>query len=152
MTTDYDDIEKLAPHKLVANFTKNRVLLCTVIALAVHALVISVTSIDYLYYNVINQEAGRLREERIKNEEQAKKDAERKKLQQKAEASRVVRTQNSGTADNLNKNSETDMSNETLMDKYKDTPVVKSVTDAAKPEEIPDAPDNLNISIKDTGI
>jgi hypothetical protein len=37
-----------------------------------------------------------------------------------------------------------------LLDQHKDTKIIQAITETAKPEDIPAAPDDLGISIKDT--
>lgn len=141
----------MVPQRLVANFTKNRVLLCIVLALGLHALVIAGTSVDYIYYNMINQEAGRARVALREKEQEERKEAERREQLKKVEAVRAARA-TKASASNASTKDDSKLSHDELMAKHKDAPVVKRVTEVASPDEIPDAPDDLNISLEDTSI
>lgn len=148
---DNQELEELAPQKLLGTFSKNRVGTCLVIASALHVLVIGGTSLDYVYYNWINKAAGEARAKRLV-EEKAKL-----RLKKKSAAATVPGSSTnavaagdvpSGTDTNA---ADVDVDDEkAMMDKYKDSPVVKRVTDTAKPDEIPPKPDDLEISVEDT--
>ena len=58
--------ERVAPQKLMGSFSKNRLILCVLLAVAAHVVVVGGSSLDYIYYNWINPEAGRAREEALK--------------------------------------------------------------------------------------
>ena len=144
--TDYD-IERLAPQKLLERFSKGRVLLCLVAAIVLHVVIIGGLSTRYIYYNWINPEAG------VAREEAAKKAAEKAASLAAGEAiGTATATDTNSTAKSQTSAAGDDATQQELLEKHKSAPVVKAITEAAAPDEIPTEPDSLGISIEDTNL
>jgi hypothetical protein len=160
---DMEDISKMAPQKLMGSFTKSRILFCMIVALTAHVLVIGGTSLQYIYEEWINPEAGEARREteRLKKEAEAKKDRDE---QLKAMTNVVAEATNTaaGAASPTGTVAAADGTTNTvptgiapkgeqhLLEQRKDTPVVKRITEMPKKGEIPDKPDDIGITIQDT--
>lgn len=147
MSEIHEDIQKLAPQKLMGDFSKNRILLCIAVAVVVHVVIIGATSVNYIYYEWINPEAGKERAERLKQEKEAAQEANNKGAPtvQSPAASGTNASQKASA-----KEGEDSEEHKALMDKHKASAVVKRITEKPKPEEIPKEPDNLSISIEGT--
>jgi hypothetical protein len=128
---DIDDIQRLAPQKLVGRFGRSPILWCVVIALAAHVVLIGGTSIDYIYYNWVDPEAGRLRKEQEKAGAKPKG----------ADAPAPSPAEDGGKA------KAPQPTGKELLDAHKDKPVVKQITETPDPDEIPKDPDGLDISL-----
>jgi hypothetical protein len=107
-------------------------------------------STSFIYYNWINPEAGRLLEE-----------AEKKAAEEKAAAAIAASAPAKPAADGTNKvetvekktpakGGESADTQAALLEKNKDAPIVKEITEKAEPDEIPAQPDGLGISIEET--
>jgi len=140
-----NDVDRFAPQKLLDEFTKSRIVLCVALALAVHVVLIGGSSLEYVYFNWINRDAGIAREEAKKAELEAKKKAER----EAAAAARAAKSKTSEKA--AEKKPGAEDTDEEMIEKHKDSTVVKEITETATPDEIPDKPDDLGISIEETG-
>ncbi|MFO7871340.1 MAG: hypothetical protein R6V03_07915 [Kiritimatiellia bacterium] len=141
-----EEIKQYAPQKLMGSFSKNRIIFCTVLALIFHAVVIGGTSVDYIYYNWINPTAGEARERRLREEREGQDREKQEALEKTQEEAAAEETEKEET-----QTDETVSTHDELMEKHRDAPVVKRVTEKASEEETPEMPDDLNLSIDDTG-
>lgn len=139
------DIERLAPQKLLERFSRGRILLCLGAAALLHVVIIGSLSTSYIYYNWINPEAG------IAREEAAKKAAEGT-TDEAATPAKAKAADTNQVAESKPKDDDSGKSQAQLLEEHKDSPVVKAITEKAKPEEIPAEPDSLGISIEDTNL
>ncbi|NQT94448.1 MAG: hypothetical protein HQ559_16955 [Lentisphaerae bacterium] len=133
------DTDRFAPQALLAEFTKNRIVRCLAIALAVHVVIIGGSSLDYVYFSWINPEAGRAREE-----------AQKKAREAEAAKARGEVTQPSSPAENGKAGTAKTGSDQETIEKNKTNPVIQEITETANPEDIPDRPEDLGISIDET--
>ncbi|MDA0321573.1 MAG: hypothetical protein O2923_02495 [Verrucomicrobia bacterium] len=139
-----EDIENIAPQKLLVNFTENRTLKCLGLAAAIHVLVLCGSSPRYIY-EAINPEAKKVRlaredsdklkdmNEKIDRESPAAKLAREKR---EAEKSKADAASTDGEADTMEKRMQTDA--------YKET------VEKAAADEIPSEPEDIGISLEDT--
>ena len=146
-----EEMRRFAPHKLLSIFAKTKIVLFLVLALAIHVVVIGGTSVDYVYYRVVFPKKGELRDKardalKTKEEEHRKKVAADKEAA--AESNRLARAAANTNTASTAKGPLTDADR---MDAAKDTAVIKRITDTAKPEEMPDDPGDLGITVEDTG-
>ncbi|MHC4199075.1 MAG: hypothetical protein ACYSU0_03725 [Planctomycetota bacterium] len=150
MADDERDIQRLSPDRLMSGFSTSRVWTALTISLGAHAVIILGTSLGYIYGRIDTEwaeEQKALRQEEAKAEQAAK-------LKDEIDASKPEGAEpgeppagkdGSSKAPPAKKVSD----EERLMKERADTPVVKAITEAAKPEDIPKEP-GLNISIEDT--
>ncbi len=150
MSDTGNDMERLAPQKLLEPFARGKVVRCVILAILIHVGVIGAFSTRYIYYNWIDPEAGKALEEAEEREAAEADKTPRSRRATPAATSRGAtaetpegekpKTQNTGTSD------------KELVEKHGDKPVVKAITEAATPDEIPKAPtpDGLGISLEDT--
>jgi hypothetical protein len=134
-----DNIEDLSPYALLKNFSRSRVLPALFLALLVHVAAVGGLSTRYIYHTWINPSAA-LAETESPEETDETSDEQPAEEGQPAdktgsetgtkEAAEVVKKPKAGTDEEL-------------------PPVVKRVTGAAEPKEIPDEPTGLGISIDD---
>jgi len=69
------DIHKLAPDKLLRHFSKSGIVLCIILAFALHVIVLGGTSVDYIHGMI--DPAWRDEQDRLKEAARAQADAER---------------------------------------------------------------------------
>jgi len=136
------DVQDLSPYKLMANFSTSRIVPCLVLALVLHVVVIGGTSIDYIDRTFINPQAAT-------QEETAAAEPGEGKQPAKAAPDGGAEKKPAGQQDAGPGKKPTE-SREALLERHQDKPVIKEITEAADPEEIPDEPDGLGITIEDT--
>jgi hypothetical protein len=148
------DIEKLSADKLLDSFAKTHFWQGIVLSIVFHILVIGVTSTNYLWRTFI-----------AKGEPpsaQADGGSSTNAPPAATNATGSVGSTTNATPDtpkmtppktptstNATSNVPKD-EQAALMDKYKNTPTVKQISEQAKPDEIPKKPDDLGISVDDT--
>ena len=147
--SDNRDIERLQPDKLVTHFSRTRVGYFIVLAVVIHVLVIGVTSISTIRAYLDPAYAKQLA--KAEEKEQEKKSAEAdKKDEGSAEGDEQEKGDDEGAAtrDAEAKGAATRPSEQGGGEDK--APVEKRVSDKADPDEIPDQPDDLGLSIDDT--
>lgn len=129
------DIQRLSPDQLVTMFSQSPFSRGIVLAFVIHIVVIAVTSVGFVWRTYISPETAE--EEPVEIEAPAQPQPPRPEPQ--------TETRSEPTA------AETAQSeHDALMEQYKDTPTVRAITEAADPDEIPDMPDGLGISLDET--
>lgn len=141
MSQTPNDIEDFSPYKLLGSFSKNRILPCILLALLLHVLVIGGTSYNFIYYTWIDPDAKPA--ESATAEQAADEPAEESPSPETGSAE-------SGAAGDTAAAGNTAGDSSTPADGSADSPVVRSITEEAQPDEIPSEPDGLGISIEDT--
>lgn len=141
-----NDIERLAPQKLLEAFSKGKVIRCIILAVVVHVVVIGGLSTRYIYYNWIDPEAG----EALKEAEA--REAEERKQVSAAPAPAATNTVAVAAKPGTGAPRGDGSSDKELLEKHGDKPVVKAITEVATPDEIPKTPTpgGLGISLDDT--
>lgn len=132
--------DRFSPDKLLDGFRKTAFAKWLVIAVLAHAIVIAATSVGYML-DVVNPE----RVERRQAEEKARIEAKQAALTKPAEDRDEDEEAAAAAAPAMD-------SDAALLEQHKDSPIVKAITETAKPEEIPDQPQNIGISFDDTDI
>lgn len=131
-----------SPDKLLAGFSKGRIVLWTLIAVAVHVVFIAFTSVGYL-------------RDRLdpKGAEARKAAVEAAALQEKEKAAAKPVTASTNSMPEAKAGATTSAgSDERLLEERKNTPVVKRISEKAKTNEIPAQPSDIGISIDDTNV
>lgn len=139
MNQQVQEKDRFSPDKLLDGFRKTAFVKWLVVAVVAHAAVIVLTSLGYVL-DLANPDRVKRREA----EKQAQKAAEQAAQQPQEETAEPEEEPTAAA--------KAPDSDAALLEKYKDTPVVKAITEVAKPEEIPDKPQNIGISFEDTNI
>ncbi len=144
--------DRFAPGKLLAIFTKTRIMSYIVIAVVIHVVVISALSVNYLLDKAFPSrvvERERLEKERLDAEKKADDD----KRAAAAAARAPAASSNAPAADtNVAQAAGADsgaVSIASAAGVATNHPIIKETTEAAAPHELPKA-DDLGISITDT--
>ena len=159
MTDDGRDIQRLSPDKLMTGFAASPIWTGLLISLAAHVVVIGGTSLGYVYGLVDTKWAAERKADK-EDMERARKAAD---LKEQIDSSRPDTGAGPEKTDGTKPEGapagkegaapvrpERKMTREErLMKERADTPVVKAVTEAASPEDIPKEPD-LGISLDET--
>jgi len=140
------DTDRFAPQHLLVEFTKNRIVRCLAVALVVHVVIIGGSSLDYVWYSWINPEAGRAREEAQKKAREAEVAKARAAETQPSDSGEKGESGETGTGEG----SSGEGTDQGLTEKNKTNPVMQEITEKAKPEDIPDRPEDLGLSIDET--
>ena len=138
------DIQQLSPDKLMKGFSQTRFIYGLLLAVAVHIAIVGLTSMQFIWRTWIAQEEP----EPEVVAEVADKPEEKPATEQAAATGAVERAETPPAQTNQRNAAQSE--HEALMERYKDTPTVRAITEAADPDEIPDMPDGNNISIEDT--
>ena len=131
-----------SPDKLLAGFSRGRIVVWALVAVAVHAVFIGMTSISYLRDRV-DPEGAKVRKE-------AATAAVLKEKEKEAPKPMVASTNVAAVAKAVSAVSTSN--EERLMEERKNTPVIKRISEKAKTNEIPAQPSDVGISIDDTNI
>jgi len=147
--------------RLLAIFAGKRILFWAIVAVAIHAVIITGTSLTYVRDRWIDPEGAAQRKAAI--------EAEKKRLEKEAAAaaapalagltnaaavvSDVDATNATNAADTTTeKTTEPGADSSVIPPDRADTPMVKRITETAKPEEMPTLGNDLGISIEDTRV
>ena len=149
------DIQRLSPDKLVGGFRRLDVFLIGLaVAIALHVLVTGATSIGYIRDTWIDPEGAEQRRRQELERREREKAAAEARLSPPAPAAPPEAAE--GDAEGAEEAPKPDDEGNAApketdpMEAHKDAPVVKRVTELPKPGEVPDAPDDIGISIDDT--
>lgn len=149
MNPNSPEIEKHSPQKLLGTFTQGRFVLWIVAALGIHIVVIGGMSAGYIRDRWIDPEGAIQR--KAAAEAVAKAEAE-KLMRQNAALPATNAAPAAVAATNAPAPAATTNAEANLLEQRKDTPVVKAITATAPTNDIPQQPDDIGISIKDTQI
>jgi hypothetical protein len=155
MESHSEDYSRHSPDKLLTGFTKGRMVLWVVVAVAAHVIFVVITSLGSIRDRWIDPEGAAARK--------AAMEAARKAAQTVAAPAKVAPTAVADTnaapsvaATNAPAKSNavpaTVKGQEEIPDDRRNTPVVNRITEAAKPQEIPSQPNELGISIDETNL
>jgi hypothetical protein len=136
--TDHD-ITHHGPDKLLRGFTRSKILFSLLLAAGLHLVIIGVSSVGYIRDHWIDPEGAALRK-------QAAETAARQRLEAEAGRADQQPAAAPATAPAAPPSAATD---EQLLEQRKDAPVVREITEASAPDEIPRQPEDLGISIQD---
>jgi hypothetical protein len=139
-----DDIENIAPQKLLGNFTQNRALKCLGIAAAIHLVILCGSSPRYIYES-INPEAKKAR---LAREDASKLKDINEKIDRESPSAKLAREKREAEkseSDSASSDGEGD-----TMEKRKQTEAYKETVEKAAEDEIPEEPDDIGLSLEDT--
>lgn len=139
-----DDIENFAPQKLLGNFTRNRILKCLGIAAAIHVVILAGTSPRYIYES-INPEAKKAR---LQREDAAKLKGMNEIIDRESPAAKAAREKRE--AEKAADGTSTDDGDKDSMANRKNTETYKETVEQADPDEIPEDPGDIGLSLEDT--
>ncbi len=145
MADDKRDIQRLSPDRLMSGFSTSRVWTALTISLGAHAVIILGTSLGYVYGRIDTEWAE---EQKARQQKEAKAE-QAARLKDEIDASKPEKPSAGKDASSKAPPAKKVSYEERLMRERADTPVVKAITEVAKPEDIPKEP-GLNISIEDT--
>ena len=145
MADNERDIQRLSPDGLMSGFSTSRVWTALTISLGVHAVVILGTSLGYIYGRIDTEWAE---EQKALQQKEAKAE-QAAKLKDEIDASKPEKPPAGKDASSKSPPAKKMTDEERLMKERADTPVVKAITEAASPEDIPKEP-GLGISIDET--
>lgn len=142
--TEKPDTASISPERLMWGFTRSRLVQWTLVAVAIHVVAIGTMSMGYIRDTWVDPEGAARR----KADAEAAMKAQQEKAAAPAPATPTTKTGPKDAAPVKDKPAD----DRTLLEKHKDVPVVKRITDTAQTNEIPKQPDDLGISIKDATI
>ena len=132
-----ENVEDVSPYTLLRNFSKSRLLRCLFLALLIHAAVIGGLSTNYIYRTWIDPEAVLPQQEPAANADGPETSTDDGAAEDLAgDANGPDSDEKGGDA-------------EVASDATQDAPVVNRVTEKADPDQIPDQPGGLGLSIDD---
>jgi len=136
------ELQRLVPEKLTVAFSKSRIFHCLLLAIGMHLLLVVVTSIGYVRDTWIDPEGAARRK--------AAALAARKAEEEGAAGSAAAPTSDAAGARPSTAAAAAKTPDGAELEKRKDAPVIKQITEKAKKGEIPKEPDGLGISIDET--
>ena len=132
-----DNVEDVSPYTLLRAFSKSRLLTCLFLAVLIHAAVIGGLSANYIYRTWIDPEAGLPEQEAAADAEDAQTSSQDGTAEDSTgEAKGPGPDEKGGSAEDAG-------------DARQDAPVVNRVTEKADPDQIPEEPGELGLSIDD---
>ncbi|MEK6235245.1 MAG: hypothetical protein N2C14_11060 [Planctomycetales bacterium] len=134
MEPNAENVEDISPYVLLRNFSRGRVITSTLLAVIIHVGVIGGLSTTYIYQTWVNPES------------EAQADASN---DQDASAEDAATGDDSKGGDSKNDAEKGDASSSDDDKKSDAPPVVDRVTKKASPDQIPDEPSGLGLSIDD---
>ncbi len=152
MEAHTEDYSRHSPDKLLTGFTKGRMTLWVVTAVVVHVVFIVITSLGSIRDRWIDPEGAAARKVAL----EAARKAASQVTPAPAKAPGVAPATNAAPVvpakgpEGTNAAAVTGKGKDEIPDDRRDAPVVKRITEAAKPEDIPKQPNGLGISIDDT--
>jgi hypothetical protein len=129
-----ENIEDVSPYSLLHNFSKSRLLRCLLLALLIHAAVIGGLSTKYIYRTWIDPEVASPEPEAV-GAAASQDNASDESADSTEEADPATAAKDSLSDDGD--------------DAPQDAPIVNRVTESADPDQIPDDPGGLGLSIDD---
>lgn len=137
-----DEVQRFAPDKLLHGFTRTPFLKYLVLAILAHVLITAATSVPYVL--------DRIYPERVEAREQARKERERVAAEAQRPAQSAPTPAPEQPASQPDADATATVQDDDPLKMHSHAPVVKEITEMPKPGEIPDAPDDLGISIEQT--
>lgn len=139
MAEPQGDVGRLSPDKLVVGFSRSRIMKWVLVAVIAHVVFAGATSVGFIRDHWIDPEGAAQRKAALEAKRKAAMEAE------EAETAEPEKK----TEANAEPDKKAPPDNAKLMEKHKDAPVVKEITEKAKKEDIPKEPD-IGISIDET--
>ncbi|MBM4142036.1 MAG: hypothetical protein FJ225_00360 [Lentisphaerae bacterium] len=154
MTTGNEDYARHSPDKLLNVFSKGRLVFWCVVAIGVHAVILLGTSTGYVRDRWIDPEGAIARKEAAEAALKAGKGGIPATSATGTVATAAAATTNGATAaaSESGTNATMTIDGEVVPADRTNAAVIKRITEAAKPEEIPEKPDELGITLEDTSV
>jgi len=141
-----------SPDKLLSGFSKGRIVVWMLVAVAIHVVFIGVTSLGYIRDRWVDPDGAKLRKIAAEAALKAEQDAARKAAEPPAAATSVAAATNAPLTNAVSTATSGTTAEEKLLEQRKNTPVGKRLTEAAKINELPAQPGDVGISIEDTNV
>ncbi|MDP6116211.1 MAG: hypothetical protein QGF00_08050 [Planctomycetota bacterium] len=144
------------PDELLHGFTRTSTTSFIILAIVIHAVIVTGTSYPYIRDSYIDPEGAAKRKEEALKAEKAKLKADRDAAVGRAEEAAAKEKAEAAKGEKGKDESETgtdkgaDDKTKTSNGNSDQPQVIKDITEKAKPEEIPRNPDDIGISIDDT--
>jgi outer membrane biosynthesis protein TonB len=139
MAEPQGDVGRLSPDKLVVGFSRSRIMKWLLIAVIAHVAFAGATSVGFIRDHWIDPEGAAQRKAALEAKRKAAMEAEEAEpAEPETKAEAKAETDKKAPPDSAK-----------LIEKHKDAPVVKEITEKAKKEDIPKEPD-IGISIDET--
>lgn len=136
-------IDERTPDRLIVMFSKSRLMLGLAAAVILHLLIIGATSLGYIRDTMIDPEGAEARRAERQPAPAAPATPPVPAPQPPAPATPPAQEAPAAAAPAPG-------STEALLEERKDTPMVRAITEAAKPEEIPTLPEIRGLTLEDT--
>lgn len=149
MSDKSDSVERFTPDKLLYGFTRTPFLKYLLLAILIHVVLTAVTSVPYVL-DRIYPERVEAREQARKERERAEAEAKRPKTPASNASSSSEGATNAAPEAAAAASTAAPTSEAELLKAHSNAPVVKQITEMPKAGEIPEAPDELGISIDQT--
>lgn len=146
------EVVQYSPDKLLAVFARGNMVLWFIVAILLHTVFIGLTSVSYIRDTYIDPDSADKRRKEAALMAQQKETAKAEAAAAKAEAAAPAATEPAKPPAGGTESKATGASDDPekkLLDEKKDTPIVKAITETAKPSEIPKEP-GIGISLEDT--
>jgi hypothetical protein len=146
MSQEYSEIQKMSPDKLVRMFSRSHVGVAVLLALLIHVVFVGAMSVNYIWETYIAPEQAQAAAAAATNtvDEAAvtASDTNTAAVASPAAAGAAgsgtpAATAQGAAAANM----------EGIPEQYRDSEVVRSVTEASKPEDIPSMPDPIGVPL-----
>jgi len=148
-------VDAVAPEQSLVMFTRGRILFWAAVAVAIHVVVIGVTSLGYIRDHWIDPEGAKVRKEAAVAALAAEKAREKPQPPPAPAASNApavaATATNVATATTTNVTPAAEGGEASQLEARRNTTVVKRITEAASSNEIPKKPE-LGISLEDTNL
>ncbi|MEI8138816.1 MAG: hypothetical protein WCI03_03000 [bacterium] len=147
-------VDAVAPEQLLVVFTRGRILFWAAVAVAIHVVVIGVTSVGYIRDRWIDPEGAKVRKEAAVAALAAEKAREKPQPPPAPAASNapaVAATATNVASATTNVTPASGGGEAAQLEARRNTTVVKRITEAASSNEIPKKPE-LGISLEDTNL
>ncbi len=142
----------MSPQKLLNGFSKDRIVFWLAVAACIHVVLISLLSLGYIRDRWIDPEGAEARKAAVLAAQEALKKEAAAKVVRPPVSTGAVSQANAATSGVAKVSGASTGTTEQILEQRKDSPVVKRITEKAKPEEIPAQPNDLGISIGDTNV
>ncbi len=148
MAAENQDYSRHSPDRLLEVFSRGRLLIWVIVAVAAHVLMTVATSTGYIRDHYLDPDGAALRKAAAAGAEKTKKaGAKTNAVARTAAATGAVATASAATT-----NLSVPVGGEAIPADRAGAPAVKRITEVARPDEMPSKPGDLGISLEDTRV
>jgi len=152
MEEKVQNVVVMSPQKLLSGFSKDRIIFWLAIAAAIHVVLIGLLSLGYIRDRWIDPEGAVERKAAVLAAQEALKKATVAKVVRPPLSTGIVNQAAAATSEVAKTTGISTGTTEQILEARKNSPIVKRITEKAKPDEIPAQPNDLGISIGDTNV